>query len=342
MNPPHTHPLVPLRIFVQEILKRSRASFSTLQLALLYIVRMRNKIAVVASPLARSSSFLPATTTATTNTTTLDGNARFPAVVARGGEHTCGRRMFLAALMVASKYLQDKNYSNRAWSKISGLPLDQVNTNEQRFLEAVGYELYVNQKTFGVWSSALIAKTCAIRGGGEALGKSWKGGRGRWGRACAISMGVEEVARVQTFGGEGTAATMPLSPVSPVRSVPVDAMMMISTETALDRRIAGETAMAMVSPPISPLSVSSKGGAVDGAVEDREVYRPLTPVTVGAAVGKQQEMGWLASLSRDCVAAEMEAVAAAAKAAEIFRGGKRRMEDGVEICEGAGKRVRVA
>ncbi|CAJ0829500.1 3967_t:CDS:2 [Entrophospora sp. SA101] len=34
---------------------------------------------------------------------------------------TCGRRMFLASLIIASKYLQDKNYSNTAWSKICGL-----------------------------------------------------------------------------------------------------------------------------------------------------------------------------------------------------------------------------
>jgi hypothetical protein len=33
----------------------------------------------------------------------------------------CGRRMFLAALILSSKSLQDRNYSARAWSKISGL-----------------------------------------------------------------------------------------------------------------------------------------------------------------------------------------------------------------------------
>ncbi|KAI8850241.1 hypothetical protein BC829DRAFT_389553, partial [Chytridium lagenaria] len=76
--------------------------------------------------------------------------------------YACGRRMFLAALMVASKYLQDKNYSNQAWSKIAGLPLEEVNRNERKFLESIGYDLYVNQKTFAVWSSALIAKTSSL------------------------------------------------------------------------------------------------------------------------------------------------------------------------------------
>jgi len=34
----------------------------------------------------------------------------------------CPRRTFLAALILASKFIQDKCYSNRAWAKLSGLP----------------------------------------------------------------------------------------------------------------------------------------------------------------------------------------------------------------------------
>ncbi|CAJ0889916.1 13790_t:CDS:2 [Entrophospora sp. SA101] len=42
---------------------------------------------------------------------------------------TCGRRMFLASLIVASKYLQDNNYSNNAWSKIRNQTADNHKRN---------------------------------------------------------------------------------------------------------------------------------------------------------------------------------------------------------------------
>ncbi|KAI9355050.1 cyclin-domain-containing protein, partial [Zopfochytrium polystomum] len=125
---PHAK-LLPLRRFIQEILRRSRTSFCTLQLALLYIVRLRSR-------LPPHSSRPPSTPTAT----------------------LCGRRMFLSALIVAAKYLQDRNYSNRAWAKISSLPLCDVNTNEMEFLKLVDFELFVSHRTFASWSTMLMAR----------------------------------------------------------------------------------------------------------------------------------------------------------------------------------------
>ncbi|KAI9144981.1 hypothetical protein BKA69DRAFT_1025118, partial [Paraphysoderma sedebokerense] len=69
----------------------------------------------------------------------------------------CGRRMFLAALILASKYLQDKNYSNKAWSKISGLPAAEISLNERTFLRIIDYTLFVNPTVFAKWTSALLA-----------------------------------------------------------------------------------------------------------------------------------------------------------------------------------------
>ena len=34
----------------------------------------------------------------------------------------CPRRTFLACLILASKFMQDRSYSNRAWVKLAGLP----------------------------------------------------------------------------------------------------------------------------------------------------------------------------------------------------------------------------
>ncbi|KAG0047778.1 hypothetical protein BGZ83_007238 [Gryganskiella cystojenkinii] len=69
----------------------------------------------------------------------------------------CGRRTFLAALMVASKYLQDRNYSNKAWAKISGLSIKEINANELIFLKLIDYSLFVSHDTFMRWTALLVA-----------------------------------------------------------------------------------------------------------------------------------------------------------------------------------------
>jgi hypothetical protein len=38
----------------------------------------------------------------------------------------CPRWTFLAALILASKFSQDKCYSNRAWARLSGLPPQEI------------------------------------------------------------------------------------------------------------------------------------------------------------------------------------------------------------------------
>ncbi|KAI8801031.1 hypothetical protein BJ742DRAFT_653979, partial [Cladochytrium replicatum] len=115
---PLTSPsLLPLRPFIETILRRSQTSFSTLQLALFYILRL-------------SSS----------NPTSLP---------------VCGRRAFVAALVIASKYHQDAKVSNRAWARICGLDVREVNDAEWGLLEAVGYRVHVAQETFVAWGAML-------------------------------------------------------------------------------------------------------------------------------------------------------------------------------------------
>lgn len=68
----------------------------------------------------------------------------------------CGRRMFLAALVLASKYLQDRNYSTRAWGKISGLQVSEINTNERVFLSAVNWKLHIPEPLFQRWERIVL------------------------------------------------------------------------------------------------------------------------------------------------------------------------------------------
>jgi hypothetical protein len=71
----------------------------------------------------------------------------------------CGRRMFLAALILASKYLQDRNYSARAWSKISGLQTQEINQNEMMFLQAVDWKLHVPEPIYHRWTDIVLKYT---------------------------------------------------------------------------------------------------------------------------------------------------------------------------------------
>lgn len=122
--------VLPLEVFIHETLRRSKTSYSTLQVALWYLVMLKCHLPQTDFTKEQRSS---------------DCRAM-----------QCGRRMFLAALMLASKYLQDRNYSTRAWSKISGLRICEINENEMKYLQAINYSLHVKKDVFENWSRLVI------------------------------------------------------------------------------------------------------------------------------------------------------------------------------------------
>ncbi|KAG6903080.1 hypothetical protein C0995_006267 [Termitomyces sp. Mi166 len=58
----------------------------------------------------------------------------------------CPRRAFLASLILASKFTQDKCYSNRAWAKLSGLPPREIGRCERALGEALDWRLWVGKQ----------------------------------------------------------------------------------------------------------------------------------------------------------------------------------------------------
>ncbi|KAF3918013.1 hypothetical protein ABW21_db0203154 [Orbilia brochopaga] len=126
--------VLPLRTFIQETLRRSRTSYSTLQVALYYLFVIR--------------PFIP-----------LEDPAPQPESFHDARALQCGRRMFLAALILASKYLQDRNYSARAWSKISGLNISEINSNELAFLATVNWRLHISDQIFDKWTKIVLKCT---------------------------------------------------------------------------------------------------------------------------------------------------------------------------------------
>ncbi|KAE9411244.1 hypothetical protein BT96DRAFT_983016 [Gymnopus androsaceus JB14] len=59
----------------------------------------------------------------------------------------CPRRAFLASLILASKFTQDKCYSNRAWAKLSGLPAREIGRCERALGDALDWRLWVGKSS---------------------------------------------------------------------------------------------------------------------------------------------------------------------------------------------------
>lgn len=127
--------VLPLRTFIQETLRRSRTSYSTLQVALYYLILIKPHVP------------------------NYDFTMEQPDELHANRVLQCGRRMFLAALILASKYLQDRNYSARAWSKISGLATQEINQNEMAFLAAVNWKLHITDEVFQRWTEIVLKYT---------------------------------------------------------------------------------------------------------------------------------------------------------------------------------------
>ncbi|KAF9310633.1 hypothetical protein BG003_008329 [Podila horticola] len=111
-----------------------------------------------------NNNTLPLTPPGTNNTPaslsplSLSSSTTTSPILAKSEPVGCGRRMFLAALILASKFQQDRTYSNKAWSKISGLPVSEINLNEITFLTLIDYRLFVSQAVFQKWVIILTEK----------------------------------------------------------------------------------------------------------------------------------------------------------------------------------------
>ncbi len=59
----------------------------------------------------------------------------------------CPRRAFLASLILASKFFQDKCYSYRVWAKLSGLPPREIGRCEHALAQALDWRLWVGKSS---------------------------------------------------------------------------------------------------------------------------------------------------------------------------------------------------
>ena len=98
---------MPLRQFVHEVLRRARTSYACLAFALCYVEAIASKLPHLVQTETR----------------------RHPS--SNGSPLLCARRTFLASILLASKFIQDNPYSNKAWSRMTGLPAKEVSRCER-------------------------------------------------------------------------------------------------------------------------------------------------------------------------------------------------------------------
>jgi len=165
-----------LQHFVSEMVRRSLTSFSTFELALLYLARLKRHLpdALLEARYPKQSQFISQKASSSPKLENLSLEPRSPAspllhhstdsptnsplpIASIPITHPllCGRRSFLSCLILAWKFLQDKTYTNSAWSRICGLAVSEINENEKCVLAALGWGLDVDANVFSAWSKGL-------------------------------------------------------------------------------------------------------------------------------------------------------------------------------------------
>lgn len=120
-----------LHHYVTELFRRSRVTKVVVQFALIFCLRVKDTVALTRQLLGSNSG--------------VPQNAAF-----------CGRRMFLASLICASKFLQDSNFSNKTWARIVGLSPYETSLTEFSFLRLLDYKLFVQEPDFYPYARSIL------------------------------------------------------------------------------------------------------------------------------------------------------------------------------------------
>ena len=148
-------PVVSLRTFIVKLLTGSRTTASTLQLALIFLLRLRTRL-TMQSIYQQNMTHTSAIPQSQSNTSIVNDIDDYRQINQQPSHYVqCGRRMFLVSLILAYKVLQDKSYSSQAWSKISGLSSAEITSIEREVLEKMGWDLTVSRNTFTCWTCFL-------------------------------------------------------------------------------------------------------------------------------------------------------------------------------------------
>ncbi|KAI8085027.1 uncharacterized protein BX664DRAFT_338362 [Halteromyces radiatus] len=71
---------------------------------------------------------------------------------AEGSEY----RLYTVALMLANKFLDDNTFTNKTWSDISGMKVNELNVMEFEFLDVLRFALFIPKVDFDHWKTTLF------------------------------------------------------------------------------------------------------------------------------------------------------------------------------------------
>jgi hypothetical protein len=179
---------VPMLEFIKEFLRRTKISYSVLMAALIYLLKFRQNLlkATITEKIneevnglksksrtrnrnikdlatftqAQSFPITPPASPMLQNTIPILYKLSERCTIQLNSLQTC-KRIFMIAVMTASKVIYDQHSSNLAWAKFSGLSNNEINDYELLFLQILDYKLFIPVNTFQYWS-CLLTHSCII------------------------------------------------------------------------------------------------------------------------------------------------------------------------------------
>ncbi|GAA5967783.1 hypothetical protein JCM11641_005765 [Rhodosporidiobolus odoratus] len=110
-------------------------------------------------------------------------------------------KVFLGALMLANKQLQDNSYRNASWASVSAIPLPDVNALEAHVLLALRFDVAVNEETWAKWLVGAVERS--------------RSGRGQLGDYFAVQDTLERLVRAAARNAPSVAPSSPVIPSTP-------------------------------------------------------------------------------------------------------------------------------
>lgn len=114
---------------IRGLFKQSRVSYSILLVSLIYLLRYIQLKQI---------------------------NQQFSSLKSNG--HDSGLRLMTTCLVLACKFVQDRNASNEAWASLAHCSVDDLNDEERLVLNGLQYRLWVTEKVFSKWTQYLFKR----------------------------------------------------------------------------------------------------------------------------------------------------------------------------------------
>jgi len=180
--------LCSLRSFIVKITESSNTTITTFQVALYYLLQLHRRIENINETQKKQKLYTA----------------------------LCGRRMFLAALIIASKYATDRALSSGTWAthiigQNNGIRnVSEVNSIQQEFLSIMEYELFIEYENFNHWMDELkeytILKYKYLSTNDQKQTLQWKAQQSFWFKRLSVAANMKH-SKLNTSTSESTTTT---------------------------------------------------------------------------------------------------------------------------------------